>query len=419
MHTRHRFWGVQGGVLQGLWELSVALAGKCHLASAKQGTNRARGRLRPQEIRIHESTRRHDGRANRPRTLDPPDGAHPVAPGRCGMRLPVHWSGVYGKVADVFNDLVEHNVTMAEELARLRQVVGKEGKLKQRAVLNEKRGFWGGRGRAERRMADELARLRQVVGKEGKLKQRASLRDARGFWGESVESINALIDDLVHPTSEMARVIGAVAQGDLSQEHGARGRRPAARGRVPAHRQDDQQDGRAARLLRVRGDARGARGRHRRQARRPGQGEGRRRHLEGPDRLRQLDGRQPDRPGAQHRRRDDRGRQGRPVEEDRRRRQGRVPDAEEHHQHDGRPAALVRLGSDARGARGRHRRQARRPGARRRRVRHLEGPDRLRQLDGRQPDRPGAQHRRRDDGGRQRRPVEEDHRRRARARSSS
>src|SRR5437868_2808434 len=66
-------------------------------------------------------------------------------------------------------------------------------------------------------MADELARLRQVVGKEGKLKQRASLQGARGFWGESVACINSLIDDLVHPTSEVARVIGAVAQGDLSK----------------------------------------------------------------------------------------------------------------------------------------------------------------------------------------------------------
>ena len=292
--------------------------------------------------------------------------------GDASVRLPLHWSGVSGKVADAFNDVVEQNADMA----------------------------------------DELARLRQVVGKEGKLKQRASLREARGFWGESIDCINSLIDDLVHPTSEVARVIGAVAQGDLSQEHGARGRRPAARGRVPAHRQDHQQDGRPARQLLGRGDARGARGRHRRQARRPGQGQGRRRHLEGPDRLGQLDGRQPDRPGAQHRRRDDRRRQGRPVEEDRRRRQGRVPDAEEHHQHDGRPAALVRVGSDAGGARGRHRRLARRPGARRGRLGHVEGPDRLGQLDGRQPDVAGAQHRRRDQGRGGRRPVEEDHRRR-------
>jgi HAMP domain-containing protein/signal transduction histidine kinase/CheY-like chemotaxis protein len=97
--------------------------------------------------------------------------------GDASVRLPVHWEGLAGKVADVFNDLVEQNAALA----------------------------------------DELGRLRQVVGKEGKLKQRASLPDARGFWGESVNCINALIDDLVHPTSEVARVIGAVAQGDLSK----------------------------------------------------------------------------------------------------------------------------------------------------------------------------------------------------------
>src|SRR4249920_3059239 len=97
--------------------------------------------------------------------------------GDAGVRLPVHWPGVAGRVADAFNDVVEQNANMAEELAR----------------------------------------LRQVVGKQGKLKQRASLRESRGFWGEAVDSINSLIDDLVHPTSEVARVIGAVAQGDLSK----------------------------------------------------------------------------------------------------------------------------------------------------------------------------------------------------------
>src|SRR5204862_611477 len=46
---------------------------------------------------------------------------------------------------------------------------------------------------------------------------RLSLGDVGGFWQESVDSVNDLIDDLVHPTSETARVIGAVAQGNLSQ----------------------------------------------------------------------------------------------------------------------------------------------------------------------------------------------------------
>ena len=80
---------------------------------------------------------------------------------------------------------------------------------------------------------------------------------------------------------------------------------------------------------------------------------------------------------------DDRRRARRPVAQDHGRRQGRDPRAQEHHQHDGRPAQRVRRRGDARGARGRHRGQARRPGAGARRRRHLEGPHRQRQLHGR------------------------------------
>ncbi|HEU4459839.1 MAG TPA: HAMP domain-containing protein [Methylibium sp.] len=97
--------------------------------------------------------------------------------GDASVRLPASWPGLIGKVADVFNETVEQNAALASELARLRQVVGREGKLKQRAAVSR----------------------------------------SRGFWAESMESVNSLIDDLVHPTSEVARVIGAVAQGDLSK----------------------------------------------------------------------------------------------------------------------------------------------------------------------------------------------------------
>jgi len=97
--------------------------------------------------------------------------------GDADVRLPLDWPGLSGKVAEAFNDVVERNAALAHELARLRKAVGKEGRLKQRAALSH----------------------------------------APGFWGESVECINSLIDDLVHPTSEVARVIGAVAQGDLSK----------------------------------------------------------------------------------------------------------------------------------------------------------------------------------------------------------
>ena len=67
------------------------------------------------------------------------------------------------------------------------------------------------------RMSKELWRISKVVGREGKIDERAGLGQVRGAWGGIVESINTLISDLVWPTSETARVIGAVANGDLSQ----------------------------------------------------------------------------------------------------------------------------------------------------------------------------------------------------------
>ncbi|HEY9155911.1 MAG TPA: HAMP domain-containing protein, partial [Opitutaceae bacterium] len=68
-----------------------------------------------------------------------------------------------------------------------------------------------------RRLAQELERMSQVVGREGQITQRASLGAVTGAWADSINSVNTLINDLVHPTSETARVIGAVAKGDLSQ----------------------------------------------------------------------------------------------------------------------------------------------------------------------------------------------------------
>src|SRR5437764_8400593 len=97
--------------------------------------------------------------------------------GDYSARLPVEWGGMLGKVAETFNSVAEQN----------------------------------------ERMTRELARLSRTVGKEGKLTQRAQLGDVTGFWRDSIDSVNTLIADLVHPTSETARVIGAVAQGDLSQ----------------------------------------------------------------------------------------------------------------------------------------------------------------------------------------------------------
>src|SRR4051812_10397451 len=67
------------------------------------------------------------------------------------------------------------------------------------------------------RLVKELERLSTVVGKAGNVKQRAALPSAEGAWSTAVESVNALVSDLVQPTTEVARVIGAVAKGDLTQ----------------------------------------------------------------------------------------------------------------------------------------------------------------------------------------------------------
>ena len=263
---------------------------------------------------------------------------------------------------------------------------------------------------ANQRMAQQLERVGQRVGKEGKTKQRVRFGLSSGAWGEMESSVNTLIDDLLWPTTEVTRAIAAVAQGDLLETV-----RLDVEGRplqgeflqLGHHRQHDDQ---AARRVHLGSDARRARGRHRRQARRPGPGAGSDRRLEGPDRKRELDGVEPDRPGAQSRRGDDRRGERRPVEEDHRRRARRNPPAQGSHQHDGGPAPIVRVGSDARGARGRHRRQARRSGDRARRRRHLEGPHRQRQPAGGQPDHAGPQHRAGDDRRGARRPVAQDHR---------
>jgi hypothetical protein len=63
----------------------------------------------------------------------------------------------------------------------------------------------------------ELDRVAKAVGKEGRIGERGVLPAATGCWSECIESVNTMVGDLVQPTVEVARVIGAVAKGDLSQ----------------------------------------------------------------------------------------------------------------------------------------------------------------------------------------------------------
>ncbi len=97
--------------------------------------------------------------------------------GDFSVRLPSALTGVDGKIADAFNDIV---------------------------LLSERR-------------ARETSLVTHAVGREGKLKQRMNVAGAMGGWADEVAAINTLIDDLVWPTTEVTRAVGAVAKGDLGQ----------------------------------------------------------------------------------------------------------------------------------------------------------------------------------------------------------
>ena len=201
--------------------------------------------------------------------------------------------------------------------------------------------------------------MAREVGTEGKLGGQADVRGVAGTWKDLTDNVNAMASNLTSQVRNIAEVTTAVANGDLSQEdHRRRARRD------PRAEEHHQHDGRSARA-RSRRRSRASRARSAPKASSAAR-----------PRCRGVAGTWKDltdnvnfmasnltAPGAQHRRRHDRGRQRRPLEEDHRRRPGRDPRAEEHHQHDGRSARSLRVGGDARRARGRHRGQARRAGA--------------------------------------------------------
>src|SRR5678815_4322817 len=67
-----------------------------------------------------------------------------VREGDFSTRLPGHWSGIEGKIADAFNEVVTTNQKIAEELEHVGSVVGKEGRTRYRAKFEKRRGAWGG-----------------------------------------------------------------------------------------------------------------------------------------------------------------------------------------------------------------------------------------------------------------------------------
>ncbi|GGI26665.1 histidine kinase [Bradyrhizobium guangdongense] len=97
--------------------------------------------------------------------------------GDFSVRMSGDYLGMDGKIADTFNEIIAANQRMAQQL----ELVG------------------------------------QVVGREGKTRQRVKFGLASGSWADMEGSVNTLIDDLLWPTREVTRAVAAVAQGDLLQ----------------------------------------------------------------------------------------------------------------------------------------------------------------------------------------------------------
>ncbi|WP_430649889.1 HAMP domain-containing protein, partial [Bradyrhizobium tropiciagri] len=145
--------------------------------------------------------------------------------------------------------------------------------------------------------AGEVTRVAREVGTEGKLGGQAEVRGVAGTWKDLTDSVNSMASNLTAQVRNIAEVATAVAKGDLSKKITVNVSGEILQLKETLNTMVDQLN-----AFRRRGDPRGARGRHRRQARRPGRSARRCRHLEGSDRQRQLDGRQPDGAGPQHRR---------------------------------------------------------------------------------------------------------------------
>ena len=276
--------------------------------------------------------------------------------GDFSVRLPAGWDGTDGRIADAFNQALAH----LDGITR------------------------------------EVARVSVVVGKEGRLKQRFSVPGATGGWATKVNSLNGLLDDLVRPTTDVARTIGAVAKGDLGQSmelevDGRELKGEFLRSAKLVNAMIDQLSVFTSEVTRVAREV-GTEGKLGGQAQVRGASGVWKDLTESVNQMAS----QPDRAGAQHRRSHHRGGQRRPVASkitvDVR---GEILQLKEAINTMVDQLRVVRLRSHARRARGRHGRPPGRTGCRARRRRHLEGPDRFGERDGDESHRAGPQHRRR------------------------
>ena len=207
--------------------------------------------------------------------------------------------------------------------------------------------------------ASEVTRVAREVGTEGKLGGQAQVKGVAGTWKDLTDNVNLMAANLTGQVRNIAEVTTAVAKGDLSKKITVDVKGEILELKNTINTMVDQLNSFASEVTRVAREV-GTEGKLGGQAECKGVA-GTWKDLT--DNVNFMAGNLT-------------GQvrniaevttavaNGRPVQEDHRGREGRDPGAEEHHQHHGGPAQLLRLGSDPRGARSGHRRQARRPGRR-------------------------------------------------------
>ena len=195
--------------------------------------------------------------------------------GDFSVRLPADRAGLAGKIADAFNDIVAANERMAHELEYVGQVVGREGRTRQRVRFGLSTGAWAEMEGSVNSLIDDLlwpttavthaitavargdllqtvrldvdgrplqgeflrlativntmieqlgvftsevTRVAREVGTDGKLGGQAQVREVTGVWRELTESVNSMASNLTAQVRNIAEVTIAVADGDLSKK---------------------------------------------------------------------------------------------------------------------------------------------------------------------------------------------------------
>lgn len=195
--------------------------------------------------------------------------------GDFSVRMPEDLTGLPGKVCDTLNEIIDMAEGAVTEFERVSQMVGKQGLVDERVRLPSMRGGWEQLVRATNAMVTDLAhpmnemirvvsavaagdltqtmpletdgvrlkgrsqqaadicnsmvlrlgmfsaevaRLAREVGTEGKLGGQAVVTGVSGTWRELTDNVNLMAANLTNQVRGIARVVSAVADGDLRRK---------------------------------------------------------------------------------------------------------------------------------------------------------------------------------------------------------